>query len=354
MWWYFQDKPPQRTNPVGRVHKLYYDNERRSWIDDKKRPLATTIWYPAVATAKEKAWNIAIFKAGWSAQDAEISNKQTKYPLVVLSHGTGGSAMQLSWLAETLASNGYIVAAVNHHGNTAAEEKLLIQGFVLWWERAQDISVLIDKLLKDKQFAKYIDNSQITMAGFSLGGYTAIALAGGITDRKQWQNFCNNLPQVAFCKPPPESNFSLKEFKQLTTNNQQVKDSILNSKKSYKDPRIKAVYVIAPVHGTAFTQNSLANINIPVKIIVGDKDKQATAEYNAGILAKQIPNAKLQVLKDVSHYTFLASCNLKGRWFVQELCSDEEGINRQEAHTMVSLNTLEFFNQNITVNNNPQ
>jgi dienelactone hydrolase len=38
-----------------------------------------------------------------------------KRPLVVLSHGTGGGAAGMAWLAETLASNGYIVAAVNHH-----------------------------------------------------------------------------------------------------------------------------------------------------------------------------------------------------------------------------------------------
>lgn len=352
-WWYFQDRAPNRKNPVGRIHKLFYDDERSSWVNQKKRPLATTVWYPAAATAKERPWNVAVFKAGWSAKDAAISSKQEKYPLVVLSHGTGGAAMQLSWLAETLASNGYIVAAVNHHGNTAAEDELLAQGFILWWERALDVSALIDKLLADQQFGKRINSTEITMAGFSLGGYTAIALAGGLTDREQWQIFCEDTPQAAICKMPPESDLSLKGFTQLIANNQQVKDSILISKNSYRDPRIKAIYVIAPVHGPAFIQSSLANINIPVKISVGDRDKQAEPQYNADILVKYIPNAQLQVLSGVSHYTFLADCTFKGKWFVKELCSDKKGINRQDIHRTVSLNVLEFFNGNKSTSNNP-
>ena len=343
-WWYLQDAAPIRETPVGRVHKFFYDEERTSWINQEKRPITTTIWYPAVKGAKEKAWNIAFFKAGWNARDAEISTKHGKYPLVVLSHGTGGSAMQLSWLAETLASNGYIVAAVNHHGNTAAEDKLVAQGFVLWWERARDISVLIDKLLIDQQFGQRIIPSEITMVGFSLGGYTAIALAGGITDREQWRVFCNNTPQAVICKAPPESDLLLEKFNQLVANNQQVKDSILRSKKSYKDARIKAVYVIAPVHAPAFTLSSLANIDIPVKINVGDNDKQASLEFNATTFAKYIPNAQLQVLKGVSHYTFLADCNLKGKWFVKELCSESTGINRKEIHRKIGQDSLMFFN----------
>jgi len=59
---------------------------------------------------------VAIFNAGWNARQAPLSAAATKRPLIVLSHGTGGGAAGMAWLAETLASNGYIVAAVNHHG----------------------------------------------------------------------------------------------------------------------------------------------------------------------------------------------------------------------------------------------
>jgi predicted dienelactone hydrolase len=41
----------------------------------------------------------------------------------------------MMWLGYYLASRGYIVAAVNHHGNTAAEKERAAQGFLLYWER---------------------------------------------------------------------------------------------------------------------------------------------------------------------------------------------------------------------------
>jgi predicted dienelactone hydrolase len=54
--------------------------------------------------------------------------------------GSTGLGLGLMWLGNYLASHGYIVAAVNHHGNTAAEGRLLPQGFLLEWERPDDLT----------------------------------------------------------------------------------------------------------------------------------------------------------------------------------------------------------------------
>ena len=56
-----------------------------------------------------------------------------------------------------MAANGYIVAAVDHHGNTAAEEKFDPRGFRMPWERAKDLSTVIDLLLADPQWGPQID-----------------------------------------------------------------------------------------------------------------------------------------------------------------------------------------------------
>jgi predicted dienelactone hydrolase len=91
--------------------------------------------------------------------------------LIVLSHGTGGSAQMMAWLGRALASRGYIAAAVNHPGNNALEE-YTAEGFLIWWERARDLTSVIDMLVGDSQFGRLIDRSRIGAAGFSLGGYT--------------------------------------------------------------------------------------------------------------------------------------------------------------------------------------
>ncbi|MFZ6876003.1 alpha/beta hydrolase family protein [Undibacterium sp. Di27W] len=168
-----------RPHPVGMQTLQYEDSSRLDWTASKPRPLATTIWYPAQAGVIEKNWDVAIFKAGRNAMGAALSAAPQKLPLILLSHGTGGSAASMAWLAESLAAHGYIVAAVNHHGNTGYEDKTRLEGFVVWWDRPRDISILIDKLLADPVFGNRIDAQRIAVAGFSIGGYTALASVGG-------------------------------------------------------------------------------------------------------------------------------------------------------------------------------
>lgn len=45
-------------------------------------------------------------------------------PLVVLSHGSGGAAVNLMWLAEALAADWFLVAAVDHHRDSSTEQLL--------------------------------------------------------------------------------------------------------------------------------------------------------------------------------------------------------------------------------------
>jgi len=320
-------EPPQRVNPVGLSFAAYEDTARRSWTKPQNRPLATAVWYPAALGSRESEWRVGIFSAGWSAQKAPLS-AAVKRPLIVLSHGTGGGAAGLSWLAETLASNGYIVAAVNHHGNTAAEPSYELQGFMLWWERARDISVLIDKLLGDPQFGAHIDPSRIGVAGFSLGGYTALATVGARLEYQQWKTFCATQPLEPNCTLPPEASFSMANVQQLLDHDDRVKEAVSHSHESFRDARIRAAFTIAPVLGPVMTKASLAEVGVPVRIIVGSKDDQAFPDVNARPIASAIPNA-----------------DLVGKVVARSLCTDPDKIDRDEVHRRVSADALKFFNR---------
>jgi len=341
------ENPPLREIKVGRDFLKYSDSGRKSWNSNEDRPLATTIWYPTVKTAIEELWQVGVFTAGWSAPGSDVLENGAPYPLIVLSHGTGGAALQLSWLAEHLASNGYIVAAVNHHGNTAFEESLLPQGFVLWWERTRDLSVVIDKLLVDRRFGKLIDQERIGLAGFSLGGYTVISALGGITDLKKKEEFCVKNSSSSLCELPPEAKFTISDLRANLENDTQTLESLRRAGKSYKDNRVKAIFSIAPVHGPAFTEESLTKISSPVALLVGDADKQAPAKNNAKKLANSIAGSLYEELPNVSHYTFLSRCNAKGRQFVKQLCNDQGGVKREEVHSLVASKALSFFDQSL-------
>src|SRR5882762_1212090 len=130
--------PPQAR--VGMVTRNFTDENRKNWQGTAPRPLRTAVWYPAEVTATKEETIFGgppekeIFVPVTVVPGAELARSARKYPLIVMSHGTGGSAIMMMWLGYYLASRGYIVAAVNHHGNTAAEAQRSPQGFLLYWE----------------------------------------------------------------------------------------------------------------------------------------------------------------------------------------------------------------------------
>jgi hypothetical protein len=84
---------------------------------------------------------------------------------------------------------------------------------------------------------------------------------------------------------------------------------------------------MAPVLGPALTPESLHTIARPVRIVVGARDEQAIPSVNAEPIAAAIPGAALEVVPDVTHYTFLAPCTLLGRLVARALCHDGAGVD---------------------------
>ena len=336
------------TYKVGIQTRSYQDPTRTNWDNTGSRPMVTQIWYPAVDTAGEVEMLIGppekpLFRAGLAVPGAQLAHDPAAFPLILLSHGTGGTALQLGWLASFLAAQGYVLAGVNHHGNTALEP-YTVQGFVRGWERAMDLTAVLDQLLQDPFFASRIDPQRIGAAGFSLGGYTVLALAGGRIDfslfksayEQAGRKFIDDVPPEF---PDPGAFVSL--FDSLAT-------SDTDHKQSYRDRRIRAVFAIAPVLGEAFLPESLALIDIPVKIMVGEADTAAAPQRNAIPLAGAIKGAELVIMEgQVAHYTFLAECTLAGEAALPELCTDPPGVNRSHIHAQASKSAADFFDRHL-------
>jgi predicted dienelactone hydrolase len=341
----------QTTFKVGMVTRDFTDEHRRNWQGTAPRPLRTAIWYPTspTTTTEEKIFggppDREVFAPVTVAPGAEISDTKQKYPIVLLSHGTGGSAVQMMWLGYYLASRGYIVAAVNHHGNTAAERQPAAPGFLLYWERARDLSVLLDRLLADPLFGPRIDRDRIGAAGFSLGGYTVVSIAGGEFSQRQYDSFCASPQRDFTCEPQPEFPDAPKLFAELKKTDLVVQESLRHAGDSYRDRRFKRVFAIAPALGGGFTKAGLRKIRIPVFVVVGQADKVAPPATNAQRYAQLIKGAKLTILPgEIGHYTFLAECNAHGK-AILDICRDAASINRAQVHQQVAQLAYEFFEQ---------
>jgi len=328
---------------VGMAFRSYTPKEPYNWRGAKTHALLTTIWYPAVDSAVEQPLQVPglnIFVLGSVARNADLAVAPPKFPLILLSHGTGGTALSLAWFGTALAAHGYIVAGVNHPGNNAAEP-YTVEGFSTWWERARDLSEVIDAVLKDSTFGSRIDANRIGAAGFSLGGYTMIEIAGGITDPAALMDFCASPKADGLCRSPPEFPTLFEDFQKLT---KEKPEFSRHASDSYRDPRVRGVFAMAPALGPAFRPASLTKISIPVEIVAGEGDTNVPVGSGAKYLAANIPGAKLLIYPGVvGHYVFLDSCTEQGRKSAPILCNDAAGVDRDSIHSKTVNSAVQFF-----------
>ncbi|HEY5281634.1 MAG TPA: hypothetical protein VIM14_02490, partial [Polyangia bacterium] len=127
----------QPSAPVGTTTMRFEDATRH-------RPLVTRIWYPADPKTKSKNTSLDWIFVARGVPEAPMAAQPAKLPLVLLSHGTGGSTSSLVWLAEGLAAHGYLVAAVEHFGNCHGNDTP--DGAMAQWRRPVDLSRALDAL----------------------------------------------------------------------------------------------------------------------------------------------------------------------------------------------------------------
>jgi predicted dienelactone hydrolase len=345
------EKKPQinPANKVGMTTRVFHPKEMRNWRGADPQELRVTVWYPAVDTAIETPQFIGppetpLFEAGKAMPHAEFAPALGQWPLIVLSHGTGGSGMQLAWLGTVLARAGFIAAAVDHPGNNS-NGTLTAEGFILPWERATDLSDVLDGLLADPELGPKIDKNAIGAAGFSIGGYTVLELAGARTDISVVTDLCHKQPTVPACH--------VEEMKGQTVDDMLAKVrktsglSLARSADSFRDERVKAVFAIAPGMGIALTPESLHAMRVPVMEVVGSADPVAPAKDNADLIRADGHGVRESTLPGVSHYTFLDTCTAAGKEKLPVFCDDPAGVNRDAVHAQVSQLAVGFFVQSL-------
>ena len=335
---------------VGVTARDFIPAEPYDWRGAGTHALRVIIWYPAAAYAREEPqWIgpriVPFFSAGSAAREAALAAGPRR-PLILLSHGNGGTASSLAWLGTALAAHGFVVAAVNHPGNNALED-FTVEGFSLWWLRAVDLSSVIDAMLTDKTFGSLIDPARVGAAGHSLGGYSVLTAAGGISDPSRLDAFCGSPAADASCRPPPPAGEMREKRKARLDSDADFRDRYGKASNSYRDPRIRAVLAIAPGPGPILTPESLGQIAIPVAIVTGDADEIVPPAAAAETFAKAIPHATLKRFPHAGHFVFVDSCTMAGRIFFAAVCRDPDGADREAVHAETIALALDFFTANL-------
>ena len=290
-------------------------------------PLSVTAWYPAAAGGTPVlVGDSRLFRGTASMMDAPVADG--RYPLVLISHGSGGSIGTLGWIASHLAAAGFIVVGPDHPGTTTGNSTPA--DTIRLWQRPADLSAVLTALLADPMWRAHIDGSRIGAMGFSLGGYTVLAIAGARVEREAYARYCESNPTMPDCVWFASGDVDMRAVD---------RDAFEGSN---RDPRVNAVVAIDPSVVHAFTPQSLGEIAVPIHLINLESPGSIWWDaVRADALARTIPNAS-HALVPAAHLSFLAECQPDARQFLEEvgetdpLCDDRGGRTRAEIHARLA------------------
>jgi predicted dienelactone hydrolase len=331
-----QDRPAPTTAQNNAVLNI---GERTFDFTDatRNRPVVTEVWYPTTDTLQKDDKAFSPFVRRYTVRNGKLP--PGPLPLIMLSHGTGGGRLTLQWLAQSLVQSGFIVAAVDHWGNTY-DHKIAIE-FLKPWERPLDISFALTELLKDNELRTVIDPQRIGAIGFSYGGYTVLALAGAIADYPV---------MIHYYKTIGHKELELPEFPGLA---KYLDDSALLAAMQQvpllKDSRIKAFFAISPGTGPGFVKKQqFVAISGPVFITGSQSDSIAPVKTNAGNYHRLITGSGYYEFPGrVGHYVMLDEAVDDLKKSLPTYFSDDPSVSRHQVHLQVDSLAGSFFKRNL-------
>jgi len=178
---------------------------------DDEEILETAIWYPTVS--EPEAFTYENGSVSRIAPDGQPGKENGPYPVIVFNHGFNAKQFEPLYFKEYLASEGYVVVSPSYNDSILAGVSIIFNitiqgdsdgesendsGIVASLYRNSYISYLdqyrlsqsgfvLDEALKLNKDStsvlnNLIDEDNIGMVGYSLGGLTTMRLIGGHTD----------------------------------------------------------------------------------------------------------------------------------------------------------------------------
>ncbi len=224
-------------------------------------------------------------------------------PLAIITHGLGSRRADFAYLAEHLASHGYIVAVPEHSGSSGRYKEAYLHGEVgvdvsplEFYSRPRDITHLLDQLEQDPDWQQQINWSQVGIIGHSFGGTTALLASGAPINATRISNLCRrdrftlNASLILQCrasKLPP-------------------------GKYNLQDTRIKALVALNPVTSSVLGPESIQQITVPTLILGGSMDLVAPfiEEQAHPFLWLNTSNKYLATIVNGSHFSTLSKTNV--------------------------------------------
>ncbi|MBW7968547.1 dienelactone hydrolase [Bradyrhizobium sp. BR 10289] len=246
-------------------------------------------------------------------------------PLIVVSHGRRGSFLAHSDTATALADAGFVVAAINHPGDTAKDAGRT-DAFSVLIERPQDMRRLTDFMLGVWKEAPVLDPQRIGLFGFSRGAYTGLVVIGGNPDFGALAGLCE---KTGASTPKCVA----------------VREGRAPTEAPVHDPRIKAAIIADPplIEGL-FTRERLAEVTIPMLLwrsaLGGDGVVPEAIDELVPALSVR---PDYRIAPNSSHFSFVRPCPPQLAEAAPVLCTDPPGFDRRAFHAEFNAAAVTFF-----------
>ena len=270
-------------------------------------------------------------------------------PLVVISHGHGGSDLGHHDLAVYLANHGFVVATLQHPKDNFKDASGDGHPEVMIGRPIQ-VKATISMLLADPHWKPLIDPKQIGVAGFSNGGYTSLLAVGAVPQFTRFISYCKAHPD------DPNICGAARQLKAQAARHGQTLEQLMTSMQSdlhrwgnTDDPRIKAAFVMAPL-SLIFDKAGVASINRPVFLYYGQDDHVLNPKYNVLHIAPSIQKlAGIKMIPKAGHYVFLSPCSPQLTKEAPGICIDPPGVDRAAVHREIDADALTFFRKTLDI-----
>ncbi len=285
------------------------------------RRMRLVIWYPAAEARGSQPNYFDIFPPHSRVYRNAPPANVTDVPLLVFSHGRQAYAEVSGYLAEHLASHGWVVASPDHTGDTFADGTTIDTTTPML--RPHDITATIDFMqdLPDDHPLDGMLGVETAVAGHSFGGYTAMAVGGATTDGTALLEACEEGTVTGF------------DCDGLT----EERAAVYNA--GWLDERVLAIIPMAGNGYSRFGDAGLANVSVPAFVMSADEDNNPT-DGDPGWAAVNGPgNYRINIL-NAGHNVFTHVCDLG---MGGDLGCNDDDIPSDDAFDIINAYALAFL-----------
>lgn len=297
-------------------------------------PTATVaLYYPTMAAPR-------VVAMGPFSVDAAIGGKPVDEvkALILLSHGIGGTELGHSSLAQALARNGYLVAALRHPGDNWQDRSLMEKSPERYFEeRPRQASRVIDAILADPAWkARIATDSQgplVGALGHSAGGYTVLALAGARPDLSRMRQHCmaEASEDPIFCRLG-RSGVAMPPLPAATP--------------ALKDERVRAIVALAPT-GVLLTAESLAGVRSATMIYEAELDRFLVPRFHSEWVASNLPAPNLHRVPNAWHFAFMDTPSMSLPSPDGDVAANPPGFDRAAFLRQLAVEITAFFDKTL-------